>query len=54
LRIDSEGLDIAFQERFVIVHYRAPALLAFGRAALPATVASSVCLNGRAKAMRAG
>jgi hypothetical protein len=27
LRIDSEGLDIAFQERFVIVHYRGPALL---------------------------
>lgn len=27
LRIDSEGFDIAFQERFVIVHYRGPALL---------------------------
>jgi hypothetical protein len=27
LRIDSEGLDIAFQERFVIVHYSGPALL---------------------------
>ena len=27
LRIDSEGFDIAFQERFAIVHYRGPALL---------------------------
>jgi hypothetical protein len=27
LRIDSEGPDIAFQERFAIVHYRGPALL---------------------------
>jgi hypothetical protein len=27
LRIDSECLDVAFQERLVIVHYRGPALL---------------------------
>jgi len=27
LRIDSEGLDIALQERFAIAHYRGPALL---------------------------
>jgi hypothetical protein len=29
-RIDSEELDIAFQERFAIVHYRGPALLGAG------------------------
>lgn len=27
LRIDSEGLDVAFQERFAIMYYRGPALL---------------------------
>jgi hypothetical protein len=27
LRIDAEGLNIAFQERFAIAYYRGPALL---------------------------